>query len=254
MPQDSPARPVTLDDVARTRRLPVPPMSATRARRILLRSVGRDLRRGLARVAIAGEPPRTGAVLAPSHVSWWDGYLLTGMAGLVGRTGSVMMARPQLDAFPYLRLVGARPPSAVPALARDAATGRWVVVFPEGEIRAPGAPFPTLHDGAAWVARRASVPLVPVALRVLQRGRRTPEAFLRFAASLDAASPNLRGTTAQLAHALRLAEERLDADVAGTPPDDVPRGYRVVLHGHDGAPRETSPASRLLAAMTRGVE
>lgn len=52
-----------------------------------------------------------------------------------------------------------------------------MALFPEGEMRYPG-PLGPLREGANWLARKAGVPLLPVALRVVLRGYEHPEAFL----------------------------------------------------------------------------
>ena len=76
-------------------------------RAVVMRSVGRSLRTTFGTIAVAGELPRGGAVIASTHGSWWDGYVLGALAGAVGRRSAVMMTSERLAAFPFLRLAGA---------------------------------------------------------------------------------------------------------------------------------------------------
>lgn len=149
------------------------------ARALLVRSAVRDVRTGLLSIAVTGQRPSGGAVLAANHGSWWDAYLIGLYARNSGIDVAVMMGDEQLQRFPFLRLVGAVPPRALRLLAERAGSGDWALIFPEGELRA-GRGLAALHPGAEWVAQRSGVPLVPVAIRVVLRGAAKPEAFIRF--------------------------------------------------------------------------
>lgn len=206
-------------------------------RAVVMRSVGRSLRTSFSTIAVAGELPRGGAVIASTHGSWWDGYVLGALAGAVGRRSAVMMTSERLAAFPFLRLAGATGTDGSRALARAAAAGRWAVLFPEGEIQ-PGRTVAPLHPGAAWVARTARVPLVPAVVRVVVRGAPQPEVLVRVGAPIDAGAQDPRATTALLAERLRTEVAALDADVAVAHPERPLPGYRVLKHGT--APRRDS--------------
>lgn len=87
------------------------------------------------------------------------------------------MAEENLRAYPVLKLAGALGGGKGPGGPAKAQAGEWVALFPEGEMRYPG-PLGPLREGANWLARKAGVPLLPVALRVVLRGYEHPEAFL----------------------------------------------------------------------------
>ncbi|GGI91722.1 1-acyl-sn-glycerol-3-phosphate acyltransferase [Deinococcus wulumuqiensis] len=203
-------------------------------------SIRRSLRTDLAGVFVTGPLPPGGAVLAPNHQSWWDGYLLAELAWQLGQDCRVMMTERQLARFPFLRRAGAMGTGEVRAAVRHARSGGWVVVFPEGALQPPGPPGP-LHPGAAWMARQAGVPLVPVGLRVLVRGAQKPEGFVRFGV---AASP------AELPGALGQTVARLDADLQAADPDAPPAGYLRWVRGAASVHDRPGLPARLLTRLT----
>lgn len=206
---------------------------------LLRRSVRAQVRRGLAGVWVRGQPPAGGVVLAPSHPSWWDGYLLAELAWQQAQPFRVMMDAGQLATFPFLTLLGARPPGELRALARDAQAGAWVTVFPEGEIRPPG-PLGPLHGGAGWLARTSGAPLCPVALRVVVRAAPAPEAFVRFGGPCP---------PGELPARLRALLEAQDADLAQAEVDRPPAGYLRRVHGLAARPDEDTLPVRLLRRL-----
>lgn len=209
-------------------------------------SIGRAMRTGLAGVWVRGALPGHGAVVASCHRSWWDGYVLGGLAGAAGTTSATMMTSHQLAAFPFLRLAGAVPPTALRTLATRAATGHWAVLFPEGALRPVGAPLDSVHGGAAWVAGRAGVAVHPAAIRVAVRGGRAPEALVRFGAAL---TPQDAGGL--LTEAMAGELEALEQDIAAADPEhDVP-GYRALLRTPLARPTSPGAASRMLSWLTR---
>ncbi|MCD0170344.1 1-acyl-sn-glycerol-3-phosphate acyltransferase, partial [Deinococcus sp. 23YEL01] len=74
---------------------------------LLSHSVSRSVRAGLGGVWVRGPVPAGGAVLAPNHHSWWDGYVLREAALWAGSEFAVLMGARQLSRFPFLRRVGA---------------------------------------------------------------------------------------------------------------------------------------------------
>ncbi|EYB68097.1 phospholipid/glycerol acyltransferase [Deinococcus phoenicis] len=194
---------------------------------VLLRaSIRRSVRTGLGGIWVHGPLPDGGAVLAPNHQSWWDGYVLREVAWTMGAGFRVLMTERQLARFPFLRRVGALGAGEVRVAVRAARAGAWVVVFPEGAIQ-PAGPLRALKPGAAWTARTAGVPLVPVALRVLLRGGQHPEAYLRFGPAVS--GPGLAaGLAAELA--------ALDADLAGSDPEEPLAGYLRLTGGRASSP------------------
>lgn len=64
------------------------------------------MRGSLGGVWVRGPLPGGGAVLAPNHHSWWDGYVLREVALACSQPFSVLMTGRQLARFPFLRRVG----------------------------------------------------------------------------------------------------------------------------------------------------
>ena len=203
---------------------------------LLRRSVEGQLRG----VWVRGALPAGAAIIAPNHHSWWDGYVLHSLCHALRHRFRVLMTGRQLAAFPYLRRIGALPDAAIRPALREAQTGAWVVVFAEGLVR-PAGPLGALQPGAGWLARRAGVPLVPVALRVVMRGQQQPEAYLRFGAATTA-----EGLASALAGELAL----LDAELLSSDPEQPLAGYLKVV-GRGGSQNERlAGAGRLLAWVT----
>lgn len=158
---------------------------------MILYAVVRAIVAGLVRVAfrvrVAGAEhvPASGAfVFAPSHRSLLDTpFLVTttrrrirfmGKSELwkVPGLGALFSA---LGAFPVDRKAADR--IALRTAMECVAAGEPVAIFPEG-TRRTGARIVDLHDGAAYVAARLGVPVVPVGIagseEILPRGKRLP--------------------------------------------------------------------------------
>ena len=202
--------------------------------------VRRSVRGGLHGVWVRGALPTGGAVLAPSHHSWWDGYVLYDLCGMLGQRYSVLMTARQLAEFPFLKRLGAIPDTQPRPALRAAQAGAWVVVFPEGGLRPAGRLGP-LKAGAGWLARSAGVPLVPVALRVVMRGAQQPEAYLRFGPATNA-----EGLEAALSDELAV----LDAELADSDPEQPLAGYLRVSRPKGSQNERLAGAGRLLARVT----
>ncbi len=202
--------------------------------------VRRSVRGGLHGVWVRGAMPTGGAVLAPSHQSWWDGYVLYDLCAALGQKYSVLMTARQLTKFPFLKRLGAIPDTHPRPALRSAQAGAWVVVFPEGELRPAGRLGP-LKAGAGWLARSAGVPLVPVALRVVMRGAQQPEAYLRFGPATDAGGLEA-ALTAELA--------ALDAELATSDPEQPLAGYLRFSAPRGSQNERLAGASRLLTRVT----
>ncbi|QFP78449.1 1-acyl-sn-glycerol-3-phosphate acyltransferase [Deinococcus sp. AJ005] len=201
-------------------------------------SIRQSLHAGLGGVWVRGSLPAGGAVLVPNHNSWWDGYVLRELAWWAGADFRVLMSARQLGRFPFLRRMGALEAGRVREAARSAQDGAWVAVFAEGAVQPPG-PLAELQPGAAWIARTAGVPLIPVALRVVMRGGQWPEAYLRIgAAKTDLAEA--------LAHELSL----LDAELASSDPEQPLAGYLRVMAGRASGSDEVDWPARLLTLIT----
>lgn len=205
---------------------------------VLKHSIRRSLRTGLGGVWVRGALPTGGAVLAPNHNSWWDGYVLRELAWWAGADFRVLMTARQLGRFPFLRRMGALEAGRVREAVRGARDGAWVAVFPEGAVQSSGS-LGALHPGAAWIARTAGVPLIPVALRVVMRGGQWPEAYLR----VGAATTSLPEA---LAHELGV----LDAELAASNPEQPLAGYLRVMRGRATGTETVDWPARLLTRIT----
>jgi len=192
--------------------------------RLLPDILQRGMRRGLAGVWShhEGEVPESGAVVVANHHSWWDVHLAIALCAHHQRPSAGVMDDAQLAAFPFFRRLGVVGRKEVRQAVRLAQAGHHVVVYAEGELRQPG-PLGPLHAGAASIAAWAQVPLYPVAIRVVMRGRDKPEAYLRFGSPLPVAAD-----TEALAERLAALLARLDADLAAAPDAEAPvPGYRA---------------------------
>ena len=211
---------------------------------MLQHSIRRSLRQHLAGLWVRGPVPEGPAVLASSHASWWDGYLLAELAWSAGQPCQVMITDEQLSRFPFLRRAGAVGQRNMRTLWRGLQAGGWAVIFPAGEIRHPSQVVP-LQPGAAWLAERAGVPLVPVAARVVMRGGQWPEAFLRLGPPCP--PPELEGALTRLAAAL-------EYDLQQAPAEQPPAGYLCLMRGRAGRHERPDWPSRLLARLDRHGE
>ena len=154
----------------------------------LVRGLVYGLSRLLWRIRFVGldRLPRTGPyVLAPSHRSNLDSFF----AALVTSRRVRFMAKQEiwkskflgraaeyLGAFPVDRAMADR--TALRTAAACLVAGEPLVVFPEG-TRRHGPVIEDLHDGAAYLAARQGVPVVPVGIggseEILSKGRKLPK-------------------------------------------------------------------------------
>jgi 1-acyl-sn-glycerol-3-phosphate acyltransferase len=129
--------------------------------------------------------PADGAfILAPVHRSFLDFALVSGVTGRRMRymgKDSLFTFKPfgafisALGAFPVHR--GAADREALRRSVEVISGGEPLVLFPEGTRRS-GPVVEELFDGAAYVAGRTQVPIVPVGIggseRALQKGKKLP--------------------------------------------------------------------------------
>lgn len=164
--------------------------SEMRFRWTVARGAAIALTRAFQRVRVhhSGRLPTTGAyILAPSHRSSAD-FLFVGC--LTRRPLRFMIKEeiwehPRLGdfvmwfgAFPVSR---GKPDRAALRMSSDALkAGDALVIFPEG-TRCVGPKIMDLHEGAAFLALRAGVPIVPVGIggssAVFARGKKSPRLF-----------------------------------------------------------------------------
>ncbi|MCS7173841.1 MAG: 1-acyl-sn-glycerol-3-phosphate acyltransferase [Armatimonadetes bacterium] len=182
----------------------------------------RSLTASLRGVYLEGELPEGPAVLAMNHHSYFDGHLAGLLARLAGQRVSVLVSAENLRAFPVLAAVGAVDARRVREALRRLRRGEWIAVFVEGELRYPGTLGP-VRRGARYLADRAGVPLVPVAVRVVLRGFELPEAFVWVGPPVPPGQ--------DLAEVLGGGLRRVDETLAATHPRTVPPQFRLVLRG-----------------------
>jgi 1-acyl-sn-glycerol-3-phosphate acyltransferase len=166
------------------------PVLPSRLDRILY-GIARSLVVGICRVLwrpkVLGRErlPQGAYVLAPSHRSFLDTHFMAcatrrrirfmGKAELwkYGWSARLLSA---LGGFPVNRGIPDR--TSLHAALDALAGGEPVVVFPEG-TRRKGPFIEDLHDGAAYLAARAGVPVVPVGIggseEILAKGRKVPK-------------------------------------------------------------------------------
>ena len=120
-------------------------------------------------------PRKGGVIIAPTHRSNLDTPLVGGAASRPLRyfAKSGLFKGPittwflvATGAFPVRREMADR--SALMAALTVLETGKALVVFPEGE-RKSGTRIHPLLDGVAWLAAKAQVPVVPVAIGGTER-------------------------------------------------------------------------------------
>jgi 1-acyl-sn-glycerol-3-phosphate acyltransferase len=183
---------------------------------------------GLRNVQLRGVLPPTGFVWAANHHSWWDGFASASAVWHAGRRPGLLMDPANLDRFAYLRRAGVLGTDELRAATRALRHGDVMIVFPEGELRAPGA-LGTLHRGAAWLAVRSGTPVVPVATRAAMRAHAVPEYVVDVGPPLRGDDPHL--LTERLTEQLSARLDALDALIATTDSAEVLPGFRVVHRG-----------------------
>ncbi len=196
----------------------------------------RSLKGSLRGVYLRGEVPEGPLVLAPNHHSFFDGHLVWLLGRLYRRPTTLLVAEENVRAFPVLKLAGALEAGRVREALRSSGGGSgWPL--PRGRDGLP-RPLAPLKPGAGWLAGKAEVPLLPVALRVVLRGHEHPEAFLWVGRPLP--------PEGDLGGALGKLLQELDALLAKTHPREVPEGFREVLRGRRSLEEWIHPLVRLL--------
>lgn len=151
----------------------------------LVRATAGRLLLALFRVRVIGEEniPATGAILAGNHVSYADPALLWCAAprqchfmakSELFEHGLIAWGLPRLWAFPVRR--GEADRAAISSATELLKRGELVGIFPEGTRKREG--MGEGQQGAAFIAMRAGVPLVPVGIagtdRIMPKGARFP--------------------------------------------------------------------------------
>nr|WP_246351318.1 lysophospholipid acyltransferase family protein [Deinobacterium chartae] len=202
--------------------------------------VRRSLRRALRGLWLRGVWPLGGAVLAANHHSWWDGYLAGELAWAHCRPPAVLMDDAQLTRFAFFRHLGALGTRELRPALRRLRAGQALVIYPEGRLRPP-APVSDLRPGAAWLAERADVPLLPLAVRVVMRGHEAPEAYAWIGppSSGPQLEADLNRLLGELDHALGVHD-----------PERPLPGFDRVMRGRASTSERLGGPSRLLLRLT----
>ncbi|GEM83049.1 lysophospholipid acyltransferase family protein [Meiothermus hypogaeus] len=204
----------------------------------------RSVVRGLRGVWVRGELPGQACVLAGNHHSWWDSYLLPVLFWSEKVSFKIMVGERRLQEFAFFRhldtVSAARPRDALRVLGQ----GEVLVVFPEGELRPPGA-LGELNKGVVWFAEKAGVPLVPVASRVALRGHEFAEAYLVFGEPL--------GPDLNLLHEhLKQMLTELDQQIRTAPAEEPLPGFELRLAGRKSTHERMAVWGAALGKLTGG--
>ncbi len=180
------------------------------------------VRRNLRGVWVRGELPTGGVVWASNHHSWWDFFVAAAALRTVGRSDvGVLMNADNLQRPQFFGSVGVVGTDRLRTAVAMLADGIVLVVFPEGELRAPGPLGPT-RRGAGWLAGHAEVPVLAVGTRVVLRGQQAAEAYLRISPVGD--GPAVDQT-------LRSELAALDDELSTADPEQPLPGYRQLVSG-----------------------
>lgn len=207
------------------------------------RALYRSLKRSLRAVYLKGQLPKPPFVLAMNHHSFFDGHLVWLLFKVGGVRGSLLVSEENLRAFPVLRSAGALDAHRLREALRRLKSGEAVAVFPEGEMR-PAGPLGPLKPGAAWLAKKAGVPILPVASRVWLRGFEHPEAFLLLGEPIPPSEEELERSLKGLLSAL-------DELYFSTHPREVLPGFRPILFGRRSLDERLKTLTEKLAKLLR---
>jgi 1-acyl-sn-glycerol-3-phosphate acyltransferase len=163
---------------------------------LVRRYVHRRLRREFDGVWVAGLSEaaallRQGPVIfAPTHVSWWDAFLVVAVDQALDSTSHCLMDAENLRKLPFFGWIGALPidraggararAGLLAGAQRAQKPGEALWVFPQGRQRPSHLRPLDLQPGIRLVERLSPAPIVPVALTYLFRQTERPAALLRF--------------------------------------------------------------------------
>ncbi len=203
-----------------------------------------SLRRGLRGVYVRGAwdaLPPGGVLFAANHHSWWDPYLAWLVGQRLKRPISGLMLSETLERFPFFRPHGALPTTAVREALRRLARGELLLLFPEGGVRVAGR-VKEIRPGLEFLARRAGVPVYPVAFRVVLRGSQYPEACLLLGGPVS---------YSEVKNALNVLLGRLEADLTIADPETPVPGYTPWRRGTSSLHERVTWLGRLLRRGSR---
>ena len=195
------------------------------------------VRRNLRGVWVRGELPTRPVVWVSNHHSWWDFFVAAAaLKESGGPPAGVLMDPENIANRDFYRIGAAAVGTDQLRTAVDLiGAGYVLVVFPEGQLR-PAGPLGPTRAGADWLAGRAGVSVLPVAIRVVLRGQQAAEACLDIGTPRTprpGRPPADRDDTAGGGTGLALADllAGLDADLARADPERPLPGFRRVMTG-----------------------
>ncbi len=204
------------------------PTSGSVGRFLARTAMDQLVQRNLRGVWVRGDLPAGPAVWVSNHHSWWDFFVAVATLRSAGRTDTWVMVEPHsIGKERLFRSAGAIPTTEIRRALDVVSSGGVLVVFAEGALRAAG-PVTSTEPGAWWLARRACVPVVTVAVRLVMRGQQAPEAYL------DVASPRALAEDidpAQGQLALNGLLDGLDRELADSDPEVPLPEFRQVVSG-----------------------
>lgn len=134
-------------------------------------------------------------VFAANHVCFWDALVMLHLDQVLGGGGYALMDHHNWRRLPFLRVLGALPldksaPEAVERSLDDAARrldrpGRALWIFPQGRQQPAHLRPLAFRTGVIRLARRAGVPIVPVAMSYPFGDAPQPQGWVRFAEAVD---------------------------------------------------------------------
>ncbi len=180
-------------------------------------------------------PMSGGYIGVANHHAWWDGFaaLVAHRRSDPTRRFAIMMSDRELRRFPYFRMAGAfsvdatsvrTARDAILYAAEEAASGTGVWILPDGILRPPQSPL-AFTSGFVHAARRADVPIIPLAVRYLFLGRRQPEMLLAIGDPID---PRDKVAQERTQRAVEQLLKTIDDDCVA---DRLDAAYAIVL-GH----------------------
>ncbi len=197
------------------------------------------------------------AIFYINHSSWWDGYVAWLVVDKILKLdGYLMMDVRQLRTFFFFTWVGAfsvdrfNPRSAVESInyaveTLEAAPGRVLAVFPQGEIQGSSRRPLDFYNGVAQVARKLKrCYLYPVALRYEFMTNQFPDVFVSIGpghAVSDEHRPDAKTLTAEMRTRLIIELDSITACINaarfGTPEDERASfaGFKIIMQGKGSA-------------------
>jgi len=183
-------------------------------------------------------------VLAGNHHSWWDGYLLPVLFWEARKPFKIVVGERRLQEFSFFQYLDTISASKPREALHKLKHGEVLIVFPEGELRAPGS-MGVLSKGTVWFAEKAGVPIVPVASRVVLRGHESAEAYLVFAEPIE---PDLDLLYQRLDRMLA----DLDNQIRTVPAETALPGFKLMIAGRKSTHERMAWWGAALGKLTGG--